>query len=80
MFNGGGALRGNLDYNTHDLSVTMHVLGCGTFGVYASEKPRACVVNNDLDVPISYDAHSGLATVSLPQNKEGHLWSVTMSF
>jgi raffinose synthase len=81
MFNGGGALRGNLDYDTHDLSVTMQVLGCGTFGVYASRQPQACVVkNNDLDLPISYNPHSGLATVSLPQNKEGHLWSVTMSF
>ncbi len=86
MFNCGGALRGNLDYDTNGKSVTMQVLGCGIFGVYASRQPHAaCILNatgvNSTDLPFSYDHNSGLVTVSLPQaEEEGHLWTVHMSF
>lgn len=81
MFNSGGALRGNLNYDTEARTVTMQVLGCGIFGVYASQRPQACLLNQSTDIPISYDQSSGLASLCLPRvAEEGHLWTVRMRF
>ena len=81
MFNSGGALRGNLEYDTEGKTVTMQVLGCGVFGAYASQKPQACVLNHDTEIPTSYDQSTGLVSLSLPQAaEEGHLWTLSMRF
>ncbi|KAG0623571.1 hypothetical protein M758_3G184100 [Ceratodon purpureus] len=81
MFNAGGALRGSINYDTEGKTVSMQVLGCGLFGVYASQRPQACVINHSTDIPFSYDQSSGLVSLSLPLvTKEGHLWTVTMRF
>lgn len=79
MFNSGGALRG-LEYDTQGRTVTMQVHGCGTLGVYASQRPQSCILDDSIDIAISYDRSSGLISVSLPQSDEGHLWSVRMRF
>ncbi|XP_076958441.1 putative galactinol--sucrose galactosyltransferase 2 [Bidens hawaiensis] len=56
--------------------VSLKVRGCGRCGVYSSQQPLKCAID-DVDTEFSYDSTNGLVTVMVPVAKEDmYKWSI----
>ncbi|KAH6819379.1 seed imbibition 2 [Perilla frutescens var. frutescens] len=91
MFNSGAAVEQFEVYNTairNDDSeaptesrlsvatVALKTRGCGRFGVYCSQRPLKCTVDN-IETEFNYEAASGLAILEIPVPKEEmYRWSI----
>lgn len=61
-------------------NVTLRVRGCGRFGVYASQCPLKCVVD-DNETEFNYDSESGLTSFCIPvPEKEMYKWKIEIQF
>lgn len=85
MFNSGGAIS-MIEYKSSEQgpneaslsSIEIKVHGYGEFGAYSSVKPRDCLVNSSSS-KFSYNPHSGMVKVLLPQ-VEGFSLDVIFTF
>lgn len=91
MFNSGAAVEQFEVYNTSitnddtEIStenrspvakIALRARGCGRFGVYCSQRPLSCTVDN-VETEFNYEAASGLATLMIPVPKEEmYRWSI----
>ncbi|XP_057770328.1 probable galactinol--sucrose galactosyltransferase 2 [Salvia miltiorrhiza] len=91
MFNSGAAVEQFEVYNTSITNndseastesrssvaiVALKARGCGRFGVYCSQRPLRCTLDN-VETEFNYEAASGLATLMIPVPKEEmHRWSI----
>ncbi|KAL0334294.1 UNVERIFIED_CONTAM: putative galactinol--sucrose galactosyltransferase 2 [Sesamum angustifolium] len=57
-------------------TVTLKVRGCGRFGVYCSQRPLKCTVDNT-ESEFNYDDATGLVTLTIPEPVgEMYKWSI----
>ncbi|KAL1554637.1 putative galactinol--sucrose galactosyltransferase 2 [Salvia divinorum] len=91
MFNSGAAVEQFEVYNTSITNddtetpiesrspvakIALRARGCGRFGVYCSQRPLSCTVDN-VETEFNYEAASGLATLMIPVPKEEmYKWSI----
>lgn len=92
MFNSGAAVEQFEVYNTASsndgseastksrlpvATITLKVRGCGRLGVYCSQQPLQCTVDN-VETEFNYEPASGLATLMIPVPKEEmYRWSIS---
>lgn len=57
-------------------TITMKARGCGRFGVYSSQRPLKCSVD-EANTDFVYDEATGLVTFSIPISaKEMYRWTI----
>lgn len=80
MFNSGGAIK-ELKYESEkDVSVSLKVRGCGTFGAYASVRPKKITADAN-DIEFEYEEKSGFITFTLTEPLQtSYHWDINVIF
>ncbi|CAI9088136.1 OLC1v1022382C1 [Oldenlandia corymbosa var. corymbosa] len=78
MFNSGGAVK-ELHYELENFgTVSMKVRGCGTFGAYASVRPKRVAVDDE-EVALKYEEGTGFLALELRvPDEELYLWNISI--
>jgi raffinose synthase len=77
MFNSGGAIVG---MSTSANTVVLDIKGCGQFGMWASEAPTRCTLENGEQLAFAYDKKDSRLTMDLPIPEADHDWRLEIAF
>jgi raffinose synthase len=73
-----GGFNSNKSEKAITASISLRVKGSGRFGVYSSQKPLKCVVD-DNETEFNYESESGLTTFYIPVPVEDmYIWPISI--